>query len=116
MCFVGAGAVNFGGAEGPWNHSKRLEQQGGVDVIAIVDLDTNKAKAVLEQKKNGSHSSLYSSCVVYPDCTTALRECKFDVAFIGTLSRKVVFDAARYIFFCVCRNSTILSWCFYFST
>lgn len=84
VCFVGAGAVNFGGAEGPWNHSKRLEQLGGVDVVAIVDLDTKKAKAVLEQKKDGSHSSLYSNCVVYSDCTTALRECKFDVAFIGT--------------------------------
>ena len=23
--FVGSGAVNFGGAEGPWDHSKRLQ-------------------------------------------------------------------------------------------
>jgi len=26
IAFVGAGQVNFGGGEGPWNHAKRLEQ------------------------------------------------------------------------------------------
>lgn len=26
VLYVGAGIVNFGGAAGPWNHSKRLEQ------------------------------------------------------------------------------------------
>ena len=30
--FVGAGAVNFGGPEGPWDHATRLEKIGGVEV------------------------------------------------------------------------------------
>ena len=85
VCFVGAGAVNFGSGDGPWDHSRRLEQLGGVTVVAIVDLDTNKAERVLQRKKSSdrSVSSLYTDCVVYPNCTTALRECRFDVAFIG---------------------------------
>ena len=26
IAFIGAGGVNFGGGEGPWNHVKRIEQ------------------------------------------------------------------------------------------
>jgi len=29
IAFCGAGQVNFGGGEGPWNHAKRLEQLNG---------------------------------------------------------------------------------------
>lgn len=30
VLFVGASTVNFGGAPGPWDHSRRLEEIGGV--------------------------------------------------------------------------------------
>ena len=33
IAFIGAGGVNFGGAEGPWDHASRLEQVGGVVVV-----------------------------------------------------------------------------------
>lgn len=83
VCFIGAGAVNFGGAEGPWDHSRRLELLGGVLIVAIVDPDTPKAEAVLQRKLNGSHSALYRECKIFADCTIALKKCQFDVAFVG---------------------------------
>ena len=83
VCFIGAGAVNFGGAEGPWDHSRRLELLGGVLIVAIVDPYTHKAEAVLQSKLNGSHSALYKGCKIFADCTTALKQCQFDVAFVG---------------------------------
>ena len=30
VLFIGASTVNFGGAPGPWDHSRRLEKLGGV--------------------------------------------------------------------------------------
>ena len=36
VLFIGAGAVNFGGAEGPWDNSRRLEGEGGVLIVAII--------------------------------------------------------------------------------
>ena len=46
VLFIGAGAVNFGGAEGPWDNSRRLEGEGGVLIVAIADPDTPKAEQV----------------------------------------------------------------------
>ena len=52
VLFIGAGAVNFGAAATalaalrPWNHSRRLEKEGGVRVVAIADPDLPKAKQV----------------------------------------------------------------------
>ena len=48
IAFVGAGAVNFGGTEGPWDHATRLERIKGLEVVAIVDPLTEKALQVCE--------------------------------------------------------------------
>ncbi len=37
VAFIGAGGVSFGTAEGPWNHSVRLEKMPNVRFTAIVD-------------------------------------------------------------------------------
>jgi len=86
VLFVGAGAVNFGGAEGPWDHSKRLEKLGGVEVVAIADPDLKKARAVLEKKLSGEYAHLYKNCVVEADYKVAIDKTKPQVAFIGTLA------------------------------
>ena len=83
LLFVGSGAVNFGGAEGPWDHSRRLEQLGGVKIVAIADPDLPKAQEVLKRKQNGAHGDLYRDCKVYADYKDALKAEKPDVAFIG---------------------------------
>ena len=46
IAFLGAGFVNFGGLEGPWDHASRLEKIEGIEVVAIVDPLTEKASAV----------------------------------------------------------------------
>ena len=46
IAFIGAGQVNFGGGEGPWNHAKRVEaithvNQNGTEVpvnISVVGI------------------------------------------------------------------------------
>ena len=86
IVFIGSGAVNFGGAEGPWDHSRRLEQLGGIKVVAIADPDLPKAQEVLKRKQGGPHGDLYSDCQLYADYKDALAATKPDIAFIGTAS------------------------------
>lgn len=83
VAFVGSGVVNFGGFGHPWNHSKRLEELGGVNVVAIVDPLTNKGQEKLAEKLAGSQASSYKDCKVYADIDTALMEKKIQVAFVG---------------------------------
>ncbi|KAG2523976.1 hypothetical protein BBO99_00005077 [Phytophthora kernoviae] len=50
VALVGAGAVNFGGAEGPWDHASRLEKLGAV-VVAVVDPLTDKAQEKVDARR-----------------------------------------------------------------
>ena len=83
VLFVGAGAVNFGGAEGPWDHSRRLEELGGVQVVAIADPDLPKARRVLELKLAGGSAEMYKDCLVVANYLEAIQTAKPQVAFIG---------------------------------
>ena len=83
VLFIGAGAVNFGGAEGPWDHSRRLEELGGVRVVGIADPDLDKAHKVLQKKLSGQHAHMYQNCVVEADYKMAIEKAKPQVAFIG---------------------------------
>lgn len=85
VCFVGAGIVNFGGSDVPWNHSLRLENLGLVKIVAIVDPLRERADRILAKKLTESHAHLYQNCTVYSDIVTALKEKKIDVAFVGKL-------------------------------
>ncbi|KAH9811922.1 putative oxidoreductase C terminal-domain-containing protein [Melampsora americana] len=52
VVFIGAGNINFGSDEGPWNHSVRLEHklQTRLNVVAIIDPATHRSKQVKELK------------------------------------------------------------------
>lgn len=63
IAFIGAGQVNFGGGEGPWNHAKRVEaithvNQNGtevpvnISVVGVADPFENFAQKVLENQRN----------------------------------------------------------------
>ncbi len=55
LAFIGAGQVNFGGGEGPWNHAARFEQIDGVACAAVADVDLGRAeRAILQQQKGPS--------------------------------------------------------------
>ena len=83
VLFIGAGAVNFGGTIGPWDHSRRLEQLGGVQVVAIADPDLPKAQEVLKSKLDGQFADMYKGCIVMANYLDAIETTKPHVAFIG---------------------------------
>lgn len=85
VAFIGSGAVNFGGAEGPWDHSKRLEQIPNIKVVAIMDVDLPKAKAVLEMKLKGLSSERYSDCKLFSSLDEMLAQLKggIDAVWVG---------------------------------
>jgi len=64
VLFIGAGNINFGSDEGPWNHSARLEHrlQTRLRVVAIVDPFIPRGESVLEHKANSFVAMAYSEC------------------------------------------------------
>ena len=54
VAFIGAGGINFGTPEGPWNHSSRLEQLPGVTFTAIVDPNGSLAQKRVDDMSKGS--------------------------------------------------------------
>jgi len=64
VLFIGAGNINFGSDEGPWNHSARIEHrlQTRLRVVGIVDPATSRAEAVIEHKLNSFVAMAYSDC------------------------------------------------------
>ncbi len=77
--------MNFGGAEGPWDHSRRLERLENVRIVGIADPAVSKAEEVLKRKASGPYAKVYEECAVYGDYREAIKACKPDVAFIGEL-------------------------------
>jgi len=73
VIFIGAGGVNFGGVIGPWNHSKRLEKLGGVEVVAVADPDLKKAYRVAIDKTKPQVAFIGSLHIPpYEHCTQKL--------------------------------------------
>ena len=87
VVFIGAGAVNFGGTIGPWDHSRRLEKLGGVQVVAIADPDLPKAERLLETKLAGESAVMYKGCLVVASYLEALQTANPQVAFIGKFAK-----------------------------
>lgn len=69
VVIVGAGNINFGSEEGPWNHSFRLEHKLGprLKVTALIDPDMARAERVLKTKRESFVRSAYENTVVYHD-------------------------------------------------
>ncbi|GAA5828530.1 hypothetical protein JCM11251_000837 [Rhodosporidiobolus azoricus] len=66
VIFVGAGEINFGSPEGPWNHSLRLERSfgDGLNVLGIIDPDTTRAKQQIQLKASAGVAG-YSSAATW---------------------------------------------------
>ncbi|OWF46461.1 uncharacterized protein UNK4.17-like [Mizuhopecten yessoensis] len=80
--FVGAGNVNFGRWHVPWDHASRLERLGGIQVIGIVDPDTEKAEERLQTRLTSQHGHLYKDCRVMADLSNLIAM-NPDAVFIG---------------------------------
>lgn len=61
---IGAGEINFGSPEGPWNHSARLETilETRLCVLSVVDPDVKRSKYQIEVKRaTGKYPNAWSS-------------------------------------------------------
>ena len=74
VVFVGAGQINFGSPEGPWNHSFRLEHKLGprLKVIALIDPVTENAENVLKKKRESFVLSAYKDTAIFKDVPSYL--------------------------------------------
>ncbi|KAH9841957.1 putative oxidoreductase C terminal-domain-containing protein [Rhodofomes roseus] len=73
VLLVGAGEINFGSVEGPWNHSRRLESKLGksLRVVGLVDPDQSRAAAALEGKLASEVAPAYVSCRAFSTVSEA---------------------------------------------
>jgi len=44
--WIGAGGINFGSLEGPWNHAVRMQKQNNVQFTAVVDPNVTAAQVM----------------------------------------------------------------------
>jgi len=77
--FVGAGNVNFGGGEGPWDHASRLEKIGGLRVVGVADPVVERAEAQIRKRSN----PLFKGAKAYGDFRDLIRETRPDALWIG---------------------------------
>ncbi|KAI0357335.1 hypothetical protein OH77DRAFT_1422173 [Trametes cingulata] len=75
VLLIGAGEINFGSVEGPWNHTLRLEKILGprLRVVGLIDLDESRAKAALDAKLSSPVSSAYAACKLFRTVQEAAR-------------------------------------------
>jgi len=95
IAFIGAGQVNFGGGEGPWNHARRLEelyqtlrtQQGApvlLNVVAIYDPFVAHAARILEKQRGLSkHPGLWRDTQVFGDYNSMFDSVQIEAVFVG---------------------------------
>lgn len=79
VAFIGAGGVNFGGAEGPWDHASRLEQIEGIRLAGVADPDNDTARSQLA-KRSGA---MYDGTRVFADYRDMLSALDLDAVWIG---------------------------------
>jgi predicted dehydrogenase len=79
IAFIGAGAANFGGGEGPWDHASRLEQIKGLRVVGVADPDLFRAMAQLRRRRG----PLYARAQAYLDAVTMLDDLCPDAVWIA---------------------------------
>jgi len=79
IAFIGAGAVNFGGGEGPWDHASRLEKIKGLRVVGVADPDIARATARLKQRRG----SMYSDAKAYARYEAMIEEQRPEAVWIG---------------------------------
>lgn len=77
--FIGAGAVNFGGAEGPWDHASRLERLPGLHLVGVADVDV----AAAERKLRERAGPMYEGTRVFGSFAEMLERCDLDAVWIG---------------------------------
>lgn len=66
VILIGAGEINFGSVEGPWNHSARLEAILGtrLQVFAVVDPNVQLCRQRIIEREASHHGAAWQDTVV----------------------------------------------------
>ena len=73
VAFIGAGGINFGSPEGPWNHSARLQLLPDVTFSAIVDPNQKLAQERIDTLQKGTVIfGIWTSIVWHTFCSVPL--------------------------------------------
>ncbi|GAA93880.1 hypothetical protein E5Q_00526 [Mixia osmundae IAM 14324] len=66
ILLFGAGAINFGTVEGPWNHSFRIEHRLGprLKIVGLIDPSIDRAKAAIKAKCDSFVRSAYQDALI----------------------------------------------------
>jgi len=87
--FIGAGGVNFGSPEGPWDHASRLEKLDNIIFTGIADPFVDFAQKQLQRRQENSNKQIakkWANCKVvdsYFKLVGEVGERIVDVIFIG---------------------------------
>jgi len=96
IAFIGAGQVNFGGGEGPWNHARRLEEISvincqdkevplTINVVGIADPFSTHAEKILQaQRQKSIKPDMWKDTKVFSSYKDMINEIpNIDAVFIG---------------------------------
>ena len=86
VAFIGAGSVNFGGPDGPWDHASRLEKIPNVIFVGISDPNKDRCEVVLNKRleaDDGKNRKVWEHCQIYSHHSEMIKEAKPDAVYIG---------------------------------
>ncbi|KAK9820801.1 hypothetical protein WJX74_005451 [Apatococcus lobatus] len=65
VAFIGAGGINFGSFEGPWNHAKHISRIPGVEVVGVSDINTRLAERRISEKQQSPEGDKWAGCQAF---------------------------------------------------
>ena len=83
LAFIGAGNVNFGGGEGPWDHASRLEAMDSIAFVGVADPKVDRAREAVEQRRAGQVGGRWTHCRAFARWAEMLEQTAPDVVYIG---------------------------------
>ena len=83
LAFIGAGGVNFGGAEGPWDHASRFETIKGVECVGVADVDVIRASNALATRQAGPYPEAWATCQVFTDWRQMIEKIRPNAVVVG---------------------------------
>ena len=83
IAYIGAGHVNFGGGEGPWDHASRFERIAGVDCVGIADVDLPRAEAALSARLAGPCAKAWAGAKAFDDWRAMIARVRPDAVVVG---------------------------------
>ena len=85
VALLGAGGINFGTKEGPWNHSGRLQTLSDVVFTGVVDPNLKLAQGQVLAMSQGKHGDKWCNTKVFPDYRSMLNDAEAmpDAAIVG---------------------------------